>query len=227
MKVYHGSYCEIDNIDLFKGELDRDFGLGFYVTNLYQQAEFWATRKGRQRKTKGIINEYIFYESAFISDYFKTLRFADYSEEWLDFVVMNRQNDTTKNLHDYDIVEGPVADDDIATRIEIYVSGGITKTEFLEELKFKHTVSHQIAFCTQKSLQMIKKAFTKIDLSEMTIDDAVIQSLIVDFAMNDFQAIDKYFSSKTYSKLIDESSEFYKQSWQKIYEVLKKELKLL
>jgi hypothetical protein len=155
MKVYHGSYCEIDKIDLLKGELARDFGLGFYVTNLYyQQAEYWAARKGKQRKTQGIINEYTFYESAFISNYFKTLQFADYSEEWLDFVVMNRQNDTTKNLHDYDIVEGPVADDDIATRIEVYVAGGITKTVFIEELKFKHTVSHQIAFCTQKALQM-------------------------------------------------------------------------
>jgi len=38
MKVYHGSYTEIDKIDLFKGELAHDFGRGFYVTNLYQQA---------------------------------------------------------------------------------------------------------------------------------------------------------------------------------------------
>ncbi|MDR0505284.1 MAG: DUF3990 domain-containing protein [Dysgonamonadaceae bacterium] len=226
MKVYHGSYCEIDKIDLFKGELARDFGLGFYVTNLYQQAEYWATRKGKQRKTQGVINEYIFYESAFISNYFKTLRFVDYSEEWLDFVVMNRQNDTTKNLHDYDIVEGPVADDDIATRIEVYVAGGITKTEFLEELKFKHTVSHQIAFCTQKSLQMIKKAFSKVDLNEMTIDDAITQSLIVDFGMNDYQAIDAYFNSETYSLLIDENTKYYEKSWHEIYEILKKELKL-
>jgi len=224
MKVYHGSYIEIDKIDLTKGELARDFGQGFYVTNLYQQAEYWATRKGKQRKTKGIINEYVFFESAFICDYYKSLRFVDYSEEWLDFVVINRQNDTTKNLHDYDIVEGPVADDDIATRITIYLEGGITKAEFLEELKFKHTVSHQIAFCTQKSLQMIKKAFNKVDVSEMTIDDAITQSLVVDFEMTDFQAIDTYFNSKTFSRLIDEKTELYKKSWQEIYEMLKIEM---
>ena len=224
MKVYHGSYTEIDKIDLFKGELARDFGRGFYVTNLYQQAEYWANRKGKQRKTKGLINEYIFYESAFVGDYFKTLQFVDYSEEWLDFVVMNRQNDTTENLHDYDIVEGPVADDDIATRIAVYIARGITKAEFIEDLKFKHTNSHQIAFCTQKSLQMIKKAFTKVDLSEMTIDDAITQSLIIDFEMTDFQAIDTYFNSKTYSCLIDENTELYKKSWQEIYEILKIEL---
>jgi len=224
MKVYHGSYTEIDKIDLFKGELARDFGRGFYVTNLHRQAEYWATRRGKQRKTKSFINEYVFFESAFSGDYFKTLRFADYSEKWLDFVVMNRQNDTTENLHDYDIIEGPVANDDIATRIAIYLAGSITKADFLEELKFKHTTSHQIAFCTQKSLQMIKKAFSKIDSSEMTIDDAITQSLVIDFEMSDYQAINTYFNSKTYSLLIDESTELYKKSWQEIYEMLKVEI---
>ena len=224
MKVYHGSYAKIDEIDLTKGELNRDFGRGFYVTNIYEQAKFWAKRKGEKQKNDGIITEFTFLESAFISDYLKSLRFKDYSEEWLDFVVMNRQNDTDKNLHDYDIVEGPVANDDIATRITFYLEGGITKVEFIEELKFKHSVSHQIAFCTKKSLQMIKKAFNKVDLSEMTIDDAITQSLIIDFEMAEFQAIDTYFNSKTYSRLIDESTELYKKSWQEIYEMLKIEL---
>ena len=226
MKVYHGSYTKIDEIDLTKGELNRDFGRGFYVTNLYEQAKFWAKRKGKKQKNNGIITEFTFFESAFTSDYLKTLRFKDYSKEWLDFVVKNRQNDTDKNLHDYDVVEGPVANDDIATRITFYVEGGITKAEFLEELKFKHSVSHQIALCTQKSLQMIKKAFSKADLNEMTIDDAIIQSLIVDFEMNDYRAIDTYFNSKTYSLLIDESTNIYQKSWQEIYEMVKKELKM-
>ena len=71
---------------------------------------------------------------------------------------------------------------------------------------------------------MIKKAFSKVDLSEMTIDDAIVQSLILDFEMTDFQSIDTYFNSKTYSLLIDESTELYKKSWQEIYEMLKLEL---
>jgi hypothetical protein len=227
MKVYHGSYTKIDEIDLTKGELNRDFGRGFYVTNIYKQADFWAKRKGRKQKNNGVVTEFTFLESAFSSNYLKTLRFKDYSEIWLDFVVENRQNETDKNVHDYDIVEGPVADDDIATRITFYLEGGITKAVFLEELKFKHSVSHQIAFCTQKSLQMIKRAFSKADLNEMTVDDAVIQSLIVDFEMSDYQAIDSFFNSKIYSLLIDESTEYYEKSWQEIYKMLKKELKLL
>jgi hypothetical protein len=224
MKVYHGSYMKINEIDLTKCELNRDFARGFYVTNIYEQAKFWAKRKGKKQKNEGVITEFTFFESAFSSDYFKTLRFENYSEEWLDFIVMNRQNDTDKNLHDYDIVEGPVANDDIAARIFFYLDGGLTKNEFIEELKFKHSASHQIAFCTQKSLQMLKKTFSNVDLDEMTIDDAITQSLITDFEMSDVQAIDVYFNSNTYSRLIDESTGFHKRSWQEIYEMLKIEL---
>jgi hypothetical protein len=224
MTVYHGSYIEIFEIDLSKSVINRDFGKGFYVTKLRRQAEYWATRKGKQNKTKGFVTEFQLPETAFTSYGMNVLRFADYSEEWLDFVVMNRMAESPENVHDYDIVEGPVADDDIATRITVYISGGITKAEFLEELKFKHTVSHQIALCTQKSLQMIKKAMSKPDLNEMAIDDAITQSLIVDFEMDDYQAIDTYFNSKTYSLLIDETTELYKKSWQDIYELLKQEM---
>jgi len=73
---------------------------------------------------------------------------------------------------------------------------------------------------------MLKKAFSKIDLNEMTIDDAITQSLIVDFEMSDYQAIDTYFNSKTYSFLIAQNTGYYEKPWQEIYEILKKELKL-
>ncbi|MCL2041982.1 MAG: DUF3990 domain-containing protein [Bacteroidales bacterium] len=75
MKVYHGSYTKIDEIDLTKCELNRDFGRGFYVTNIYEQAKFWAKRKGKKQNNNGLITEFTFLESAFISDYLKTLRF--------------------------------------------------------------------------------------------------------------------------------------------------------
>ena len=70
---------------------------------------------------------------------------------------------------------------------------------------------------------MIKKTFGKADLKEMTIDDAIIQSLIIDFQMSDYQAIDVYFNSKIYSLLIDENTGYYEKSWQEIYDILKKE----
>ena len=226
MKVFHGSYTEIEEIDLSKGELQRDFGRAFYVTKLREQAEYWAERKGNRNNTSGFITEFTFFESAFTTNYYKTLRFEDYTEEWLDFVILNRKNDTQNNIHDYDIIEGPVADDAIATRIILYLKGGISKTDFLEDLRFKHSVSHQIAFCTEKSLVMLTKSWNKIDLNEFAIDEAILQSLVVDFELNEQQAIDFYFQSNTYNVLIDETTKLYEKPWTEIYRLLLAELNL-
>ncbi|HRO76792.1 MAG TPA: DUF3990 domain-containing protein [Crocinitomicaceae bacterium] len=226
MKVYHGSYTEIETIDLSKGELQRDFGRGFYVTNLREQAEYWAIRKGNFNKTNGVVTEFTFYESAFATDYYKTLRFEDYTEEWLDFVIFNRKNSSLNNVHDYDIVEGPVADDAIATRIALYLESGISKVDFIEELRFKHTLSHQVAFCTEKSLVMLKKSWSKVDLNEFTIDETITQSLIVDFELSEQQAIDLYFQSETYKQLIDETTKLHEKQWTEIYQLLLDELNL-
>lgn len=226
MKLYHGSYIEIDKIDLAKSQPYKDFGKAFYVTKLREQAEYWSERKGKDYNTKGFVTEYNFPDNAFSISDLKVLRFDDYTEEWLDFVVLNRKAESEENPHDYDIVEGPVADDAIATQIEIYLAGGFTKSEFINHLRFKHTASHQIAFCTLNSLVFLKKSWNKIDLNEFTIDEAVMQSLFVDFNLTEQQAIDFYFKSKTYKQLIDETTKLYEKNWTEIYELLLIELNL-
>ena len=62
MKVYHGSYIKIDVIDLEKCEIGKDFGRGFYVTKIKEQAEFWAERRGLSYKTAGFVTEFDFNE---------------------------------------------------------------------------------------------------------------------------------------------------------------------
>jgi len=57
MRVFHGSYAKIDKIDLSKCEIGKDFGQGFYVTKIREQAEFWAERRGLSNKTAGIVTE--------------------------------------------------------------------------------------------------------------------------------------------------------------------------
>ena len=223
MKVYHGSAMEINDIDLLKCESYRDFGRGFYVTNIRKQAEFWAERRGRKNRDKGFVTEFEFSETAFEFWKLNVLRFACYSEDWLDFVVLNRnQNLPPEPAHDYDIVEGPVADDKVTLRLEVYLQGGISKPDFLEELTFfKHT--HQICFCTQRSLQALEKIQKKP--CSGSIDNQIIQMLANDYGMSDEKSIDTYFESETYKQLIDPNSNLYEQPWQKIYEMLKKELK--
>jgi hypothetical protein len=223
MKVYHGSSVEIIDIDLSKCEQYRDFGKGFYVTNIREQAKYWAERKGEDYNTKGYVTEFEFIETAFEHWRFNVLRFDDYTEEWLDFVVMNRNHDLPVPAHNYDIVEGPVADDKVTQRIRFYLEGTISKQTFLKELKFfRHT--HQICFCTHRSLQALelihKKKFTG------NIDDAITQSLVSDYNFSEKKAIDAYFESQTYKTLIDESSNLYQKPWTEVYQLLLQELKL-
>ncbi|MDR0799369.1 MAG: DUF3990 domain-containing protein [Dysgonamonadaceae bacterium] len=227
MRVFHGSYTKIDKIDLKKCEIGKDFGRGFYVTKIREQAEFWATRKGIYNQTNGIVTEFEFNENAFQYFHFKTLRFVKYDEAWLDFVAKNRDIAAPQPTHDYDIIEGPVADDRIATRIKNYLRGEITKNQFLEELKFvKET--HQICFCTGRSLQMLDYIdnTTDIDYQISEIGESLVAQLILDYQIDEIKATDVFYSSKTFSKLADETTEFYLKTWQEVYEILKQELNL-
>jgi hypothetical protein len=222
MKVYHGSYTEIDIIDLSFCDVGKDFGQGFYVTKLREQAEFWAKKKGKRKGKSGFVTEYDF-DEFFLesSDMIKVLRFEDYNEKWLDFVVLNRKNKKKKQVHDYDIVEGPVADDKIATEVDKYIEGLITKEQFLIDLT--HNPSHQICFCTMQSLQALTLPKGRIDIAVYDIGDHVVQSLMIDNNLNELEAADRYYTSNTYTQLADESTEFYKKPWQEIYEMLKQE----
>jgi hypothetical protein len=223
MKVYHGSHIEVSIIDLTKCESGKDFGKAFYVTKFREQAEHWAKRKGKENNTNGFITEYNFYENAFDKFHLNVLRFDSYSEEWLDFVVENRKPDASP--HDYDLVEGPVANDDITQRIFAYLDGKITKKDFLEELKFKYQPSHQIAFCTVASLQMLEWIKRESDIYKYTISDDITHSLVKDYSFTVEEAIDKYFSSNTYKQLTDETTGLYQKPSEYIYNMLKQELK--
>jgi len=223
MKVYHGSYIEIDEIDLAFCETGKDFGQGFYVTKLCEQAEFWAKKKGARKKKSGFVTEYDFDEFFFENNRIKILRFEDYNEKWLEFVVLNRKNKSKQQAHDYDIVEGPVADDKVATEIDKYIDGLISKEQFLSDLTYNP--SHQICFCTMQSLQALSQPKGKIDIAIYDIGDNVVQSLMIDYDINELEAADRYYTSNIYSQLADESTEFYKKKWQEIYKLLKQELK--
>ena len=219
MKLYHGSYIEINVIDLKKTKPYKDFGRAFYLTKYYKQAKIWADRLGREYKKEGIVTEFEFDEYAYEDESLKVLKFDEYDEKWLDFVVFNRSK--RNPTHEYDIVEGPVADDDVTQQIDTYLAGKISKEDFLTELKY-HKPTHQIAFCTLESLQMLENIRPKKFVND--IDDTITQLLVSELNISEQQAIDIYFQSKIYGRLIDENTELYKKTWQEIYELLKAEL---
>jgi hypothetical protein len=226
MRVFHGSDTFIDVINLEKCKPNKDFGRGFYVTKLAEQAQDMADRVARWGDKKPAVTEFEFDETAFEDEEINALHFNVYDEQWLDFIILNRNKSTRKNIHEYDIVEGPVADDAVSIRIDAYLDGLISKPDFLEELKYKNKITHQICFCTVRSLQFIKRINAKPDGIFYFIDDKIVKQLIVDFDLPEMQATDRYFSSKTYKKLINEQVDLSHMPWPEIYEELKKELKI-
>ena len=148
MTLYHGSFLEIAKPDLVHSRPNVDFGRGFYVTPLYEQAAKWCG-KFKRRGKDGIISRYEYDESR--ETELKTLKFDSYSEEWLDFIIDCRSG---KN-HTYDIVIGAMADDQIYNYISDYMDGVITREQFWVLAKFRYP-THQIVFCSDNALQCLK-----------------------------------------------------------------------
>ena len=140
--IYHGSNVEVSKPRILQNGFYKDFGYGFYCTNMKRQAKRWAmTRRG-----KTVVNYY-----KYISDKNqKILSFPEMSDEWLDFVVACRRGIE----HDYDIVEGPMADDQIWNFVEGFIAGRVSRAAFWELVKFNYP-THQIVFCTEKALKTL------------------------------------------------------------------------
>ena len=223
MDVYHGSYIKIDKIDLSKGQLNRDFGQGFYVTKFRNHAESWAEIIGRKYDTQGVVTEFTYYDTVFTEKLCKVKKFEKYDEEWLDFIVLNRNPFSPIPAHDYDIVEGPVADDKVQFRLTKYLQGKIEKSDFLKELTF-HETTHQICFCTMRALLCLDHKDKTFALKIADISETILSALILDEKSDEETVLNLFYSSGVFTQLSDESSELYKKSWQEIYETLRMEL---
>lgn len=145
MILYHGSYTEIREPNLNYSRLNVDFGREFYTTPIYDQALKWCGKFVRRGKN-GIISRYIFEESAY--DKVKVLMFNDYSEEWLDFILTCRSG---RDISDYDIVAGGVANDKVFNTVELYLDGLIDKREAIKRLCYEKP-NMQICFRTHRAL---------------------------------------------------------------------------
>jgi len=225
MKVYHGSYVKIDKIDLSKSKPNKDFGKGFYVTKIRNHAEEWAEIIGEKYETDGFVSEFEFSENDFTKSICKIKRFDAYNEEWLDFVVKNRDKNSETPAHDYDIVIGPVANDKIQNTLRIYLKGKISKEKFLKMLTH-HEETHQICFCTLNSLQTIDRIDDTPTYEVVMISEPIIEKLILDFNFETDKATNLFFNSDTYIKLSDNELKLYEKDWTETYKLLLNELKL-
>lgn len=148
--LYHGTTDQFETIDLTKSYNKRDFGRGFYTTLLEDQAKEWVYRLSIRRGKKiYYINQYEFQGDKSL----RIKKFENFSDEWLDFIKKNRYNGGV--AHNFDVVMGPVADDNTMETVQLYMSGIYNKKEALERLKY-YKVNNQISFHTERSLRYIK-----------------------------------------------------------------------
>ncbi|KAA6347024.1 hypothetical protein EZS27_005498 [termite gut metagenome] len=151
MIIYHGGYCSIESPEIIKGKYAKDFGTGFYCTEIKQQAVRWA-----KRYDTPVINIYDFV----INHDLNILHFEDMTEEWLDFIVNSRSGNMQ---HGYDIVIGAMANDQVYNYVSDYINGVLTREQFWVLAKYKHP-THQINFCTEQAL----KCLTFVKSEEVT-----------------------------------------------------------
>ncbi|MBE6270048.1 MAG: DUF3990 domain-containing protein [Prevotella ruminicola] len=137
MKLFHASTLRIDKPDVLHSREKLDFGRGFYLTNLYEQAVRYSERFTRRGK-EAFINEYEMDEE---TPGFIIKTFESYDEEWLDYVALCRKGDITAPK--YDAVSGGVANDNVFNTIDLYFAGLITKEEALGRLKYEKP-NHQL-----------------------------------------------------------------------------------
>jgi hypothetical protein len=221
MKVYHGSYTRIDTIDLSKSKPLKDFGRGFYVTKFREQAERWARVIGEINNIEGVVTEFEYAEGSFSESICKIKRFSGYNEEWLDFIVLNRDKRSPEPAHDYDIVEGPVADDKVQNTLRLYLKGKISKEKFLKMLTY-HEETHQICFCTLNSLQTIERIDDTPTTEVAMLSEQVLETVMLEKNVDEKTASEILFTSDTFVKVSDKSTGFYLKPWQEIYELLTK-----
>jgi hypothetical protein len=223
MLVYHGSYTLIDEIDLEKCRPYTDFGKGFYVTKYKHHAENWAKKSGKRHNTDGCVTVFNYIDSSFVDYICKKKYFNGYTEEWLDFIVNNRNVDSVEQTHDFDIIEGPVANDKVQNRLQYYLTGKISKNDFLKELTY-HEETHQICFCTIASLQTLKFIDRDLTICIEQISENILTNIVKDKNIDADSASDLFFSSKTFSDITDKKCDHYKKDWREIYKILQKEL---
>ena len=145
--VYHGSTVVVREPLVGIGRENLDFGLGFYVTVLTEQANVWAGNKARYyMQPEGYVSQYEFDFEAIVAA-FRYHKFEAYDREWLHFIVNNR--DGGDDWKQWDIIEGGVANDRVIDTLENYKAGLIDEETALSLLA-QHQPNHQICITKQE-----------------------------------------------------------------------------
>ena len=142
MILYHAGKEKVEFPEVRKMKYTKDFSWGFYCTNNYEQAVRWAGRG----EGEPIINYYDYEPDEKLS----VLKFDSMTDEWLDFIAWCRSG----KIHQYDIVEGPMANDTIWNYVNDFLTGRINRKQFWVLAEFRYP-THQISFHTLSALNCL------------------------------------------------------------------------
>ena len=157
MKLYHSSNVIVEHPDTKHSRLYLDFGKGFYLTSIYDQAERYAQRFKR-RGQQAWLNTYELADN--LDEKWNVKIFNSYDKDWLDFIAQCRDG---IEVGDYDLIIGGVANDKVITTLDRYFSGEISQTDALGLLRFEKP---NIQYCI-RSEKLIQECLTYIESKQL------------------------------------------------------------
>lgn len=143
--MFHGSTVSVAAPLVGIGRKNLDFGKGFYVTDLKEQAISWASRPLNAGRPQ-LLNVYEFDKAGVLNEGFRYKQFKAYDMEWLEFVVASRKG--LPVWQDFDVIEGGIANDRVFNTIELYSQGLITQDTALSRLQYERP-NNQICLLSQ------------------------------------------------------------------------------
>ena len=157
MILYHGTNTDFNTIDLNNSQRGKDFGCGFYLSESEAQAEEMAKFKVQLFGGQLIVQSYEFNEAHLNDGTLRFMCFDGYTKDWATFILANRQNKNAINIHDYDVVYGPIANDKVGAQIRNVIEQNIDMDTFLERLKYMKGITFQYFFGSERAIQTLKR----------------------------------------------------------------------
>jgi hypothetical protein len=151
MLLYHGSNIVVREPKILKSQRYLDFGAGFYMTSDFEQARKWAVRTAARRE-EGVATISVFELSDDYVDRVKVRTFARPDRDWLRYITVHRTGNPPAD--DYDMVVGPVANDQAIRTVNNYLKGYFPE-EVAIKLLLPQKLKDQYLFRTEKALSLL------------------------------------------------------------------------
>ena len=156
MKLYHSSDVSVPMPDIIHSRDYLDFGKGFYLTPIHEQAVRYAQRFLRRQRTAWLNT----YEFDFNPAEWKNLKFNNYDKDWLSFVANCRAG---KDISDYDIIIGGIANDKVIETLARYFAGELSEHDTLGLLIYEKP---NIQYCI-RSQRMLDECLKHIESKQL------------------------------------------------------------